>query len=205
MLPLLIVIDNVHIQNVESRIVTSLGGCMGKLARCDSLKSLGKRKIKPCRNFITLLLLISLLGSLLVGVVGASDGDYIWAKRMGGTAVEFGSSIAVDSSSNVYTTGFFQGTVDFDPGVGTVELTSAGDNDIFVSKLDSSGNYAWAKRFGGTSSEQGEGIVVDGSGKVYTPGNFMDMVDFDHEPGTAELTSAGNNDVLISKLDSRGN
>ena len=106
---------------------------MGKLARCDSLKSLGKRKIKPCRNFITLLLLISLLGSLLVGVVGASDGDYIWAKRMGGTAVEFGSSIAVDSSSNVYTTGFFQGTVDFDPGVGTVELTSAGDNDMFVS------------------------------------------------------------------------
>jgi len=57
---------------------------------------------------------------------------------------EEGYSVAVDSSGNVYTTGYFEGTVDFDPGAGTTNLTSNGNYDVFVSKLDSSGNLVWA-------------------------------------------------------------
>jgi hypothetical protein len=56
----------------------------------------------------------------------------------------------VDSAGNVYTTGYFQGTVDFDPGAGTVNLSSAGSDDIFVQKLDASGNLVWARGMGGT-------------------------------------------------------
>ena len=55
---------------------------------------------------------------------------------MGGTGNDYGgTSIAIDSNSNVYTTGMFSGTADFDPGAGTFNLTSAGSGDIFVSKL----------------------------------------------------------------------
>ena len=58
-----------------------------------------------------------------------------WAKAMGGTSGDAGHSIAVDASGHVYTTGRFEGIADFDPGVGTFTLTSAGYRDIFVYKI----------------------------------------------------------------------
>ena len=83
--------------------------------------------------------------------------EFVWAKRMGGTSLDFGSSVAIDGAGNVYTTGSFKGTADFDPDPAvTFPLTSAGGYyDIFVSKLDSQGNFVWAKRMGGTSHDVG--------------------------------------------------
>ena len=68
---------------------------------------------------------------------------------LGGTGIDSGYSITVDGSGNVYTTGSFQDSVDFDPGVGTYNLSSNGSNDIFVQKMDESGNFLWAKSFWG--------------------------------------------------------
>jgi uncharacterized protein (TIGR03437 family) len=113
--------------------------------------------------------------------------------------------VVVDGSGNVYTTGFFQGTADFDPGPGVFNMTSAGGNDVFVSKLDSAGNFAWARRMGGTDSDGGDGVVVDGSGNVYTAGSFGGTVDFDPGPGVFNLTSAGDSDIFVAKLDGDGN
>ncbi len=132
-------------------------------------------------------------------------GNFVWAKQLGGTSDNSGISIAVDASGNVYTTGEFQGTADFDPGAGTFNLTSAGADDIFVSKLDAAGNFAWAVRFGSTGGEAGLAIALDASANVYTTGAFRLTVDFDPGAGTANLTSAGVDDVFISKLDATGN
>jgi hypothetical protein len=133
-----------------------------------------------------------------------SSGVLVWAKSFGGASLDVGISIAVDSSGNVYTTGYFQGTADFDPGAGTSNLTSAGDFDIFVSKLDSSGNFVWAKSFGAAAVDTGNSIAVDSSGNVYTTGIFAGTVDFDPGAGTTTLTSAGSVDIFVSKLDSSG-
>ena len=133
-----------------------------------------------------------------------SSGDLIWAKSFGGSSIDLGYSIAVDSGGNVYTTGYFYDIVDFDPGTGITNLTSAGYEDVFVSKLNSSGALIWAKSIGGSSDDEGNSIAVDSSGNVYTTGYFQDTVDFDPGAGTTNLTSAGANDAFVSKLDSSG-
>jgi hypothetical protein len=130
----------------------------------------------------------------------AQDVEFAWAAGMGGTGYDYGYGIAVDASGNVYTTGSFEGTADFDPGSGVSNLTSAGDNDVFVRKLDASGNFLWARSMGGTGSDRGGGIAVDASGIVYTTGWFSSTVDFDPGAGTVNLTSAGARDIFVQKL-----
>jgi hypothetical protein len=158
---------------------------------------------------VLLILMLLLTGVLpvqaesLASSLNAS-GDFIWAKSMGGMGGEKGYSIAVDSSGNVYTIGYFAGTADFDPGVGTASLTSAGFNDIFISKLDSSGDFAWAKSMGGAGNDVGIGLTVDSSGNAYMTGFFEDTADFDPGAGTANLASAGDSDIFVSKLNSNG-
>ncbi len=134
-----------------------------------------------------------------------SSGNFIWAKQMGGSGEENGSSVIVDSLGNVYTTGYFNGTVDFNPGAGIFNLTSSGLQDIFISKLDSLGNFIWAKKMGGTNRDFGMSITFDNSGAVYTTGSFIGTVDFDPSLGTSNLTSAGGEDIFVSKLDAVGN
>ncbi len=134
-----------------------------------------------------------------------SSGNFIWAKSMGGSLIDYGNSIAIDNSGNIYTTGFFGGTADFDPSSGTYNLTSKGDWDIFVQKLDANGIFIWAKSMGGTSNENGRSIAVDNSGNVYTIGSFKGTVDFDPGSGSYNLTSAGYQDIFIQKLDTNGN
>ncbi len=134
-----------------------------------------------------------------------SGGNFVWAKSMGGVDGDYGNGIAVDSSGNVYTTGYFGATADFDPGTGTANLTSMGVDDIFVSKLDGSGNFAWARGMGGTDYDFGYGIATDSSGNVYTTGHFSGTADFDPNSGTVNLISAGSYDIYVSKLDNGGN
>src|SRR5687767_9620840 len=106
---------------------------------------------------------------------------------MGGAATSIGEAIAVDSFGNVYTTGAFFATADFDPSAsGTYNLTSAGYGDIFISKLNSSGNFVAAGRIGGNSfyEDYGYAIMADDSGNVYTTGHFANAPDFDPGAGS---------------------
>ena len=134
-----------------------------------------------------------------------SAGNYLWAKSFGGTELDFGSSIRNDSSGNVYTTGSFRVAVDFDPGTGIISLTSAGLSDIFVQKMDASGNFLWAKSFGGTDFDYCPSITSDASGNVYTIGYFWGTVDFDPGAGTFSITSEGSSDIFVQKMDASGN
>ena len=133
-----------------------------------------------------------------------TSGNFVWAGQMGGTDDDRALSVAVDSSGNIYTTGYFAGTADFDPGTGIFNFTSAGYDDIFVSKLDSSGDFLWAKQMGGISGDAAYSVIVDNTGNVHTSGFFMGTADFDPGPGTFNLVSEGNNDIFVSRLDTSG-
>ncbi len=132
--------------------------------------------------------------------------EYLWAQGVGGTGDDYGVSVAIDSSGNVYATGYFVGTVDFDPGAGVSNLTSAGLRDLFVLKLDASGDFVWAVVVGATSNDESRSVAVDGSGNVYVTGRFQGTVDFDPGGGVFNLSSDGGSvDAFVLKLDSLGN
>jgi hypothetical protein len=139
----------------------------------------------------------------------SNNGDLIWAKSMGGAEPDYGRAIAVDLSGNIYLTGDYAGTVDFNPGLAVFNLSSPSPRDLFVCKLNSSGNFIWAKSTSGDCLypvEMGLSLVVDVSGNVYVAGAFMDNVDFDPGPEEYILSSynGGNTDAFILKLNSSG-
>lgn len=133
-----------------------------------------------------------------------ADGNFLWAIQIGGLQ-DSAFSITIDSNGDIYSTGYFQGTADFDPGPGVYNLTSAGHRDVFVQKLDSDANFLWAKHMGGGSPDTGFSITTDTSGNVYSTGEFRDTADFDPGTGIYNLTSVGIWDVFVQKLDSDGN
>lgn len=133
------------------------------------------------------------------------EGNFVWARRMGGTSGDTGFGITVDPLDNVYTAGFFEDTADFDPGAGIFPQTSAGGDDVFVSKLDASGRFAWAVGVGGDQLDWATGIGVDSESNAYSVGLFGDTVDFHPGTATLDLTASGFSDAFVSKLDSSGN
>ncbi len=151
------------------------------------------------------------------------NGDLVWAKMLeplltGTNFQSNGTSIKVDKNNNIYVTGDFSGTVDFNPGIGVFNMTSTldlgnigiGSKDVFLLKLDSNGNFIWAKSWGGGGADYGKALAVDGIGNVYTSGMFCQsydtIVDFDPGVGTYNLTTPTSSGTLfISKLDANGN
>ncbi len=139
-----------------------------------------------------------------------ANGNFAWATKIGDDADLNGDiSLAIEGSGNVYITGSFWGTADFDPGPGVSSLTGAGLrglHDVFVVKLDRIGAFGWVKQLGGVDEDIGVSISADGRGNIYIIGNFVGTVDLDPGPGSHNLTSAGNNSyTVISKLDPNGN
>lgn len=153
------------------------------------------------------------LSALILFVNFLRAQDFTWAKSMGGTniqASEATRSIAVDASGNTYTTGSFGGIVDFDPGAGVFNMGCNGcqaccnPEDIFIVKLDASGNFVWAKQIGGTQTDVGMNIITDNTANLYITGWFTGTVDFDPGAGTSNLTSVTGGSGFILKLNSNG-
>ncbi len=144
---------------------------------------------------------------IFVAKFNSSNGDFIWARRMGGTGWDDGYAITVDDDGDVYSTGYFRATADFDPGPGTYNLDSAGYGDVYISRLDKDGNFLGAQQMGGMNWEIGYGIAVDGAENVHIAGYFTSTADFDPDPSAVfELTSVSGSigDVFVAKLDAAG-
>ncbi|MEZ6044111.1 MAG: hypothetical protein R3C11_00710 [Planctomycetaceae bacterium] len=120
-----------------------------------------------------------------------NSGEFLWARMFdsNGFGPNIGTNLEVDSLGNVYTTGRLYGTIDFDPGAGIFELTSNGGRDVFLSKLDASGNFVWATSFGGNSNDVVEDLTLNDAGEVFVTGSYFGQVDFDSGPTVNELTA----------------
>ncbi|MBC7494679.1 MAG: T9SS type A sorting domain-containing protein [Flavobacterium sp.] len=160
-----------------------------------------------------------------------ANGDYVWNAQFDNTLTTGSAdqnsiqAMKVDAAGNLFSTGGFYGSVDFDPTAGTNIInstvpTNTLSSDIFVLKLDSAGNFGWAKAllhngtYNGYNVNRGNAIDLDSSGNVYTTGIFTVSIDADPNMGVNNLTAFtstvipimnGYNAQFISKLDMNGN
>jgi hypothetical protein len=145
--------------------------------------------------------MVVLLSSFVLAFIPANGQ---WAIGMGGSVSDRASGVAVDASGNVYVTGTFNGTADFDPSGATSNLVSVGGSDVFIAKYSSSGSLVWAKSVGGSGADVSYGIAVDGSSNVYIVGYFNGTADFDPGAGTSNLVTNGGTDIFLAKYSSAG-
>ncbi len=141
----------------------------------------------------------------------ASDGSNRWTRQYITTGANMDDvtprAITVDAQKQVYVTGSYSGTINFGQSQNSLILTTSEiDSDVYVSKMDSSGNLLWAKSMGGSLRDVPTAIAVDLLGNVYTTGTFDGVADFDPGAGTYTFTptSPGYN-TYFSKLNSEGN
>ncbi|HAS44309.1 MAG TPA: hypothetical protein DCS93_27780 [Microscillaceae bacterium] len=129
-----------------------------------------------------------------------------WVKSISGTVAEDITQIVLDGAGNLYITGIFGGTTDFDSGPQTQTLTSAGSDDVFLAKYTTNGEYQWAFRIGGSQGDFGGNLVLDSQGDIYLAGAFRGAnVDFDPGTGTQNLSAVGSsNSMFVAKYSSDG-
>ena len=132
------------------------------------------------------------------------QGNLVWAKKIGSEYSDHCNNLALDNNGNIYMTGTFSLEVDFNPGSGIFNLISRGANDIFVLKLNSSGEFGWAASMGDDVSDEGTSITVGQDGNVLVTGWFQGTVDFDPGIGLYNYTALGV-DCFILKLNPSGN
>lgn len=129
-----------------------------------------------------------------------------WARSFGGADWDYVSAIEYDASGNMYITGSFNSTTDMDPGLGTFNMTSAGYDDAYITKLDAAGNLIWSKQIGAAGPEYVAAMAIDQSGNLILTGQFIDTVDFDPGPGVFNMVgSQPTMKPFVLKLDAAGN
>ena len=116
-----------------------------------------------------------------------SSGTKQWTKQLGSSGLDSANGITIDSSGNVYVTGVTFGGLDWN--------TSAGANDLFVVKYNSSGTKEWTEQLGSASSDYANGVATDSSGNVYVAGVTY---------GGLDGNSKGNSDLFVVKYNSSG-
>ncbi len=126
------------------------------------------------------------------------QGNFIWVKEFNGE-VQI-KDLHIDAFQNIYLSGFFGDTTDFDPGPLTA-IYQGGYNG-FVLKLSPSGAYRWVKTFLGNALSEINEVKVSNAGKVYYGGKGTQGTDLDPGAGTYTIS---NPCAFIGKLDSLGN
>lgn len=159
-------------------------------------------------RYLFLTLIVSAFSSIY-----AQFPQFEWAGSVGDNLFDKASSVAIGDDGNIYVVGTFgsvifgtpppAGPVDLDPGIGTNNVMSNGEEDIFILKLNPSGNLIWGQSLGGSWLDEGLSIEISNTGNVYVLGRFSDSVDFDSGPNSAWLSPVDGNTFLL-KLNSFG-
>lgn len=141
-------------------------------------------------------ILFTAIFTLLLSCFGFSQN---WINSAGGNFNDESFDVEVDAAGNIYSTGYTTSASVFGP---SINLTTNGYSDVYVSKSSANGNFLWVKVFGGLLADRGYDIEVDASGNIYVTGTFNGTATF----GSVTLTASSNSqDIFVLKLDNLGN
>ncbi|NUM51849.1 MAG: T9SS type A sorting domain-containing protein [Flavobacteriales bacterium] len=132
-----------------------------------------------------------------------ASGSFTWGFSFGSAANDYGKHIQINAANDIYLAGYFNQSVDFDPGAGNTSLN--GTFDIFIAKYDKNANFLWVFKIGANGSENDHGMALDVNENVLVFGRFQQTVDFDPGNGTANLTASSNHDLFFAKYTKSGN
>ena len=128
-----------------------------------------------------------------------------WTNVLSGSILNVISALGADPQGNVFITGTFRDTTDFDPGSGVYEMSVTTGDDIYICKYSATGALIWAKQILGVMSASPMDMIVDQQGSILICGSFAGTTDFDPGTNVHEVSSNGSNDIFILKLDNDGN
>lgn len=135
-----------------------------------------------------------------------TTGNLTWARQLGGETGDCtGYSVKTDQWGNVFVSGWFGGTVDFNPGAGVMNMD--GHNlyqDAFICKLNLGGNFEWARQLKSTLGSWSAALDVDSDGYVYATGGFDGPTDFNPAGDSYFLNTINSAETFITKLDTDG-
>jgi Beta-propeller repeat/CARDB len=139
-------------------------------------------------------------GDAFVAKLNSTGSALAYSSYLGGSDQDEGYGIAVDGSGNAYVAGFTYST-DF-PTANPIQAANAGIVDAFVAKLNAAGSaLIYSTYLGGSGSDRGQGLAVDGSGNAYVTG-WTNSLDF---PVASPLQATnGGSDAFVSKLNAAG-
>ncbi len=133
----------------------------------------------------------------------ASNGGLDWVKQLGGPLNEIGLGLFIDPYDNIYTTGCYEDGADFDPGIGSYTLYTDGvpnNNDIYISKLSSKGDFLWANGMQGALEDIGFSICVAPSATVHSTGIFSGSLKVNSGKDSSFIMSNGLTDLFIHTI-----
>lgn len=129
-----------------------------------------------------------------------ANGEHAWVKTFGGTGYDRAYDVKVGQNGDVYCTGYFADTVDFDPGAVVHKVGVQNRYDFMINRLDSTGKFKKVYHFPCSSSNYGKQLVIQKNG-LLAVGNFFGTMDFDPSPATDNRRASGG-DIFTLKLSS---
>ena len=127
----------------------------------------------------------------------SSNGDFLWVKPMNGNDFNLPKDVEINDTNELYVVGNFEQVLEPESGF---TLTSNGQRDFYIVKLDSNGLVLWAESFGSSWTDQCFDIELFENNSIFTSGHFTGTFDFDPTLGTTNLSPISETDIFVQKL-----
>jgi hypothetical protein len=145
------------------------------------------------------------IGTLIFLGKYTSDGDFIFVKTIKGAAPKFCREIAIDASDNVYITGEFRDTIQFDSNSGINYLYSETSSEPFLAKYSNDGELIFAFDLDCDAAVNPRTIAADKLGYIYVSGYLRRSCDFDPSANEFVLSPQSEYEAFVAKYDEQGN